>query len=380
MVAATLFLFAPYTPGLSRFTIIAIHGTLAPHRQRALGTELLHINMFESIAAPTTGLLPVILFLIGFVLLDSYKLVRLGPLLVAILSGCAIAGISYLVNIFLVNGWGLDFNLFTRYIAPIVEESLKALVVFYFLRANRVGFLVDAAIIGFAVGAGFAVVENIYYMTELPDATPIVWIVRGCGTAIMHGGATAIFAVISKALQERAAKPGARLFVPGLLIAVLLHSIYNHFFFQPVLSTLIVLISLPPLLFATFWYSERSLRRWLDVGFDSSTELIELIHSGEFSASKAGRYLHSLRESFRGEVVADMLCYLRLHLELSLRAKGELMMREQGFKTEPDAEVRAKLDELQFLERSIGKTGTLAMRPVLNFRSRDLWQLYMLGK
>jgi RsiW-degrading membrane proteinase PrsW (M82 family) len=336
--------------------------------------------MVEFIAAPTAGLLPVILFLIGLVYLDSYKLIGLKPLLATICTGFAIAGLSYLVNISLVRGAGLDLTLFTRYVAPFVEETLKALVIVYLIRSNRVGFLVDAAIVGFAVGAGFAVVENVYYMTELPDARPVVWVVRGCGTAIMHGGTTAIFAVISKTLEERAEHKSARLFVPGFMAALFLHSIYNHFFLQPVISTLIVLIGLPPLLLTVFWYSERSLRQWLDVGFDAATELLELIHSGEFSESKVGRYLRSLRENFRGEVVADMLCYLRLYLELSLRAKGELMMRQQGFRTEPEPDLEEKLEELRFLESSIGRTGRLAMRPVLKVRSRDLWQLYMLGK
>jgi RsiW-degrading membrane proteinase PrsW (M82 family) len=336
--------------------------------------------MVEFIAVPTAGLLPVILFLIGLIYLDSYKLVGLKPLLATICTGCVIAGMSYLVNITLVRGAGLDLTLFTRYVAPFVEETLKALVIVYLIRSNRVGFLVDAAIVGFAVGAGFAVVENVYYMTELPDARPIVWVVRGCGTAIMHGGTTAIFAVISKTLEERAEQKGVRLFVPGFMAALFLHSIYNHFFLQPVFSTLIVLIGLPPLLLTIFWYSEQSLMKWLDVGFDAATELLELIHSGEFSESKVGRYLRSLRQNFRGEIVADMLCYLRLYLELSLRAKGELMMRQQGFKAEPEPDIREKLEELGFLERSIGRTGRLAMRPVLKVRSRDLWQLYMLGK
>jgi len=35
-------------------------------------------------------------------------------------------------------------------------------------------------------------------------------------------------------------------------------------------------------------------------------------------------------------VVADLLCYLRLHTELALRAKGILMMRESGFEATID--------------------------------------------
>ena len=74
-----------------------------------------------------------------------------------------------------------------------------------------------------------------------------------------------------------------------------------------------------------------------------------------------------------------MLCYMRLHLELALRAKGVLMMRESGIESSIDEETREKLAELQYLERSIGRTGQLAMRPVLQMTTKDLWQIYRLG-
>ena len=53
----------------------------------------------------------------------------------------------------------------------------------------------DAAIYGFAVGTGFALVENVYYLLSLPGAPAALWIVRGFGTAVMHGGTTAILAM-----------------------------------------------------------------------------------------------------------------------------------------------------------------------------------------
>ena len=36
--------------------------------------------------------------------------------------------------------------------------------------------------------------------------------------------------------------------------------------------------------------------------------------------------LETLRQRFRGEVVADLLCYLRIVVELTLRAKGVLWL------------------------------------------------------
>jgi hypothetical protein len=239
--------------------------------------------------------------------------------------------------------------------------------------------VVDAAIFGFAVGAGFAILENLFYLNMLPDMRLGTWIVRGFGTAIMHGGATAIFALIAHALLGQ--HPTARriALVPGFLMASIVHSVFNHFFFTPIINTAVVLLSLPLLLTAVFDRSERSVSDWLGMGFDADTELLELINSGEFSTSKVGMYLHSLKEKFEGPVVADLLCYLRLHTELSIRAKGLLMLRESGFKDKAGEATRAKLEEMKYLEQSIGTTGKLAIKPFLQMSQKDLWQFYMLS-
>ncbi|HVO89268.1 MAG TPA: hypothetical protein VMV45_12050 [Casimicrobiaceae bacterium] len=69
-----------------------------------------------------------------------------------------------------------------------------------------------------------------------------------------------------------------------------------------------------------------------------------------------------------------------MRTELALRAKGILMMRENGFDAPVDDETRARFDKMRYLERSIGKTGLRTLRPVLNATHKEEWQLYMLGK
>ena len=79
-----------------------------------------------------------------------------------------------------------------------------------------------------------------------------------------------------------------------------------------------------------------------------------------------------------GPVVVDMLCYLRIYTELAIRAKGLLMMRENGFEMPAGERTHEKFAELHYLERSIGKTGCLAMKPFLQFERKDLWQMNVL--
>ncbi len=322
------------------------------------------------------GLLPVLLFLGALIYLDSYKLVRFRLVAAVIGLGAVAAGISYAVNLALIPASGLSLTAFSRYVAPVVEELAKAAVVVALIRTSRVGFLVDAAILGFGTGAGFALVENLYYLSSLPDSHMVVWIVRGLGTAIMHGGTAVIFAVLSKALFDR--RPGHAAFLPGLVLAMGVHSAFNHLLVSPIILTAGLLLALPLLVVAVFARSEAALRAWLDVGFDADARLIELIQSGEFSDSRIGRYLMALRERFRGDVVVDLLCYLRLHTELSLRAKGLLMMREAGLPVKLEADIREKLAELDYLEKSIGRTGKLALAPFLRTSGKELWQITML--
>ncbi len=326
------------------------------------------------------GFVPVVLFLLTLRVLDSYKLVNRGTLLGSLAVGALAAGLAFGTNRLLLHTLHADPLLLRHWFAPVVEESLKAAFVAWLIRTDRVGFTVDAAIAGFAVGAGFALTENFYYAGALRDTTLGLWLVRGLGTAIMHGSTTAVFAIVSKDLGERHSYAGAHLFLPGLLIAIAVHAGYNHLTWQPLLSTALLLVTMPLLLVTAFERSERATRDWLGSGLDGEVEMLEQILDGEVAGTRVGHYLESLRAHFPGLIVADMLCLLRIHLELSIRAKGLLIARSAGVEVPIGAQVRANLEELRFLERAIGPTGCLALLPLRRSSSRDLWQIMLLSR
>lgn len=326
------------------------------------------------------SILPVLAFLFALIILDSFKLVRFGSVASAIGVGIIAALACYLINSRLMTAYEWNGGSYYRFASPLIEETAKAAYIVYLLRSKRIGFFVDGAIYGFALGAGFAIIENVHKITIMPEAPIIIWIIRGFGTAVMHGGTTALLAVLSKGIIDRRESENPVFLLPGLLFAILIHSAYNHFFLSPELSAAGVMLVLPVIMLLIFYRSERSLRDWLGISFDTDQELYEMLTTGDITESRAGRYLISLKEHFPGEVVADMFCMLRLHLELSIRAKGILLMRESGFEAPPDPQVKETFRELEYLEKSVGKTGRLAVMPLLRWSSRDLWQLYMLGK
>jgi RsiW-degrading membrane proteinase PrsW (M82 family) len=331
-------------------------------------------NLSTFVINAPIGILPVLSFLAALQYLDSFKLLRLRFILWMIAAGGMLAIAAYHLNGEILGRLEVEFLTYARYVAPGIEEALKASALIYLLMTRRIGFLVDAAIVGFAIGAGFAVVENFVYLMNT-DANTGIWIVRGFGTAIMHGGVTAIFGIITMGLLEKHEKLSITYLLPGFILATIIHSAFNHFFFSPIFSTLAVFVLLPPFMYLIFERSTASLHDWLELDFDADADLIAQLNSGEFQDTHVGEYLRELRSRFEGMIIVDMLCYLRVYTELSMRAKGAMMMRQHGLEMPHDPTVEASFEEMRYLESSIGKTGLLAIDPFLEINRRDLWHL-----
>jgi hypothetical protein len=287
--------------------------------------------------------------------------------------------VSYGVADVLLHGFDMQRSTYSRYVAPLTEELLKGVFIVALIRRSRIGFLVDGAIYGFAVGSGFALFENLHYLQIAHNAGLATWIVRGFGTAIMHGGTTALFTVMALTVLAHRPAGGLAAFVPGLLVAALIHAAFNHLGHMPQAATLVIVVLVPSALLVAFHLGEHALGQWLGSGFDKDAEMLDMITSGDFASSPPGVYLGALKRNLEGPLVADILCYLRVYTELSLRAKGLLMMRESGFVASVmDEETKGRFDELHYLERSIGSAGMRALQPLMHMSRQDLWQLYVL--
>ena len=325
------------------------------------------------------ALLPVLLFLAGLQLMDSFKLVPMKIVGMAVGAGGIAALAAALLHGWLLPASGLSDESFVRYVSPMTEETLKAAFIVSLFVRRRVGFLVDAAVLGFAAGTGFALVENIDYLRNLLDAPLMLWLIRGLGTAVLHGATVAIFAMVSRTLSDRKPDHLWLVFWPGWVAAVMIHSAFNHVPLPPMLMTLLQLVVLPPLLLLVFQRSERETREWVGEGLDLDFELLQLVSSDVFEFTRFGTYLRDLRKRLPGPTVADMFCLLRLELELSVRARAMVQARELGIEVPVDADLRACLAEVEYLQASIGRTGMIALEPLRVVSHRDHWHRYLLS-
>jgi RsiW-degrading membrane proteinase PrsW (M82 family) len=324
------------------------------------------------------GLSPVLLLLAVLMYLDSWKLVDLSRVLQMLVIGGLLAAATRVINEGVLGLTHLELSTYGRYVAPCIEESLKAGVLVYLFMRNRVGFMVDAAILGFTIGAGFGVVENLYYLWGFPQASLGIWLARGFGTAVMHGGATAIFGVLAQSLTERHARFNPALYLPGLLIAVVAHVVFNSFADLPIIATAGALLVLMLTLLLVFAKSEHKIHQWLLTDYESHEHLLGDIRSGKFQHEEGGRFILDLARHFDESVVADAFAYVRLHTELVLRFDQLEMAREAGETAVPfvTEEWEKSFQELHGLERKIGKTALLSIWPHLHFSRRELWELY----
>ncbi|MGN6517131.1 MAG: PrsW family glutamic-type intramembrane protease [Rhizomicrobium sp.] len=325
------------------------------------------------------GLGPVLLFLVALLYLDSFKLVRLALVIEVMLWGAVAAALSYTLAGPIMDWQHLSFPAYSRYVAPFLEEALKAVLIVQLFRHNRIGFLIDAAILGVAVGAGFSLAENVYYAYVFPDADVGMWLVRGFGTAIMHCGVSAAFAVCAQALRERHEASGLFAYLPGFLIAASLHSIYNLLQTWPVIATADTIIALPVALLFLFDKSEHEVHNWLIHDYETHEHLLADIESGAFAHSQAGQMIKRLAARFSAEVAAMLFAYIKLHTLLVLRAEEILLAKETGSKIPPGKVSKKSFADLHALERKIGRTALLTVWPHLKFSRRELFELHQLA-
>jgi RsiW-degrading membrane proteinase PrsW (M82 family) len=321
------------------------------------------------------ALLPTLAFLVLLDQLDSFRLVSMKVLLRALAAGAALAAVAFAVNTLLIDLLRIDRSIYAGFGAPVVEEVLKATYMILLFQRMRVGFLIDAAILGFAVGAGFSLAENLYYFHTAVGPTPELWLVRGFGTAMMHGGATAVFAILSQSFTERHTRGSFLDYLPGLCAAIAMHALFNQLVSMPILAMGAALLLVPVVIFSVFAKSEHGVHDYLKAGHDLHERVLLSLDDG-FISSPQGRLVADIVSRFKGTNLSDVIEYVRVHTELVLEAEEIHLARETGVKRPPRHDMHDRFRRLHELEKAIGRTALLALWPHLKFSRQEMAELY----
>jgi len=327
------------------------------------------------------ALVPVLLMAALFAWLDVFKLMSAREMLGLLLLGAAAALIAWPVSGRVLDTLPMGYSFYSRMVAPWIEEALKAAALAVLIATNRIGFKLDAVISGFTIGAGFSVVENIFYLIRFPELSASVWMVRGLGTAVMHGTTTAILAAVTHELSERALRRRGRLrfnplwLLPGYLIASLIHLVFNQFPGQPMLVMIVTLIVAPVLLIALFRFGEGETHQWLAEDSEAHRRWLEEWRSGGFPADASGQRIKSLSARVKPEQAALIRDYCIVKAELVLAAEEELLDRDRKLEEGEAERLRAAFARLEQVKQAIGRAGYAALSRQLPFSANDEWEL-----
>ena len=173
-----------------------------------------------------------IIFLVIIYTLDLYASRAFRLVLICFAwGGLGGLGLSYLFNSYValpvIYALGLSQVFLYVLFAPIAEEILKSISLFYVSRRSEFTYFVDGAIYGFAAGIGFSITENYLYLSQHPGMAIPLALTRGFSTCLMHGTAAGLVgaAVGRFRFQQTSGKRLA--LVGGWVAAILFHALFN---------------------------------------------------------------------------------------------------------------------------------------------------------
>lgn len=338
--------------------------------------------MFAEFAHWGLALVPVLILLAIFIWLDAFKLMNFHEILFLLFLGGCGALASWPVAGRFLDTLPIGFNNYSRYVAPLIEEAIKAVIMIGLFRFNRIGYKLDAVISGFAIGAGFSVIENIIYLIRFPDYGAGTWLVRGLGTAVMHGTTLALLAAIAHELAERETREAAGdfefhlwWFLPGYLLAVAIHMTFNQFPDRPMISMMGAAVFAPIALILIFNFGTAEAERWLAAECAEHKAQLETLRSGKWPDSAAGQKISALAARLGDENEKRVRRYWELQAWLVAEAEETMMEEVAGDVSIDKSHVRAAFEELDGLRRALGRSTHTALTALLPFSRNDYWEV-----
>jgi|TARA_Y100000310_G_scaffold221403_1_gene222967 RsiW-degrading membrane proteinase PrsW (M82 family) len=194
-----------------------------------------YLTVSSAIFGAIIAILPVPVYLFLILMLDRMEIEPPWMLLVAFSWGAsASVGLSLYFNTLLDKIFAnqLSDDVSSAVIAPIVEESFKAMVlfVFFFTRRKEFDSIIDGIIYATVVGLGFAMSENILYYASgfAADQALSMFFIRGVMSPYAHPLFTSLVGItLGWSLIVKNKSFAKILPIIGLIFAILLHSAWN---------------------------------------------------------------------------------------------------------------------------------------------------------
>jgi len=311
--------------------------------------------------------------------LNFFETHRVRLILLALAWGAISTELSYLVDHPLKLVLGSYFV--GVHSAPIVEEIFKSLILLYLVRRADTSFFVDGAVYGFASGIGFAIAENMLYLSRVDlDTGVVVATSRAFVASVLHGSTTAMVGMALAGFPlGRVNHPLLRWLI-GLAVAITIHTTYNstafhHFVFGQTGLLVLAAIAFGALLLvagAVLWglrLERRRLRKALGIKAGASKGEARVIQH----IDDLDELLAPMEKRF-GEVKREQVAN-------ALLLGAQLAMKQEQLKKTRDPELRAELaPQVTELKRELKQArhdvGIYVMSYVRSIMPKTSWSMW----
>lgn len=325
------------------------------------------------------AILPVVIYIFIVYKIDNFSLINVKNLFLQVLCGMVAALVCF--GLFQLTGLILSENQ-SDFFNPVLEEIIKAIPLLWLATRKKIVFFIDSVICGAAIGGGFSILENIFYLllgNEMGIGTVLF---RGLEVALIHMGCSAIIAAglmlgIRLILRSRSRLPiknsDALMGISLLVVAPVLHVCHNTFHFNPLVQFIFVIGTMGGLLVWTYFYDVEMIHRWLDTGLDKQLSLLDSIKKGQLSDTPTGHFLQSVKDAFPPEDFFDMICFVQLHVRLSVASRSRVMLWESGLERdlpltdEMKELILSQYTEYRLLEKRLGNTARMTIAPIVKY-------------
>jgi hypothetical protein len=197
----------------------------------------------------------------------------------------------------------------------------------------------------------------------------------------MHGTTCAVLAATAHEFAERETRGAVSefnfnllWFVPGLLIAVAIHTAFNQFPDKPLLAMIGILAVAPFVIMAIFRFGAVEAQQWLSEEREETRSSLAAWEAGKFPDDESGRKIGALVARSDEKAAARMREYCQLLTWLLLQAEDTL--HDQVEDTEKlHIEGKSAFERLEVLKRELGKTNVAALKALLPFSRNDYWEI-----
>ena len=325
------------------------------------------------------ALLPVVIYIIVVYQIDNFSLISVKRLLLLILCGMLTALACF--ALFQLTGKIIPESQ-SDSVNPIIEEMVKGIPLLWLASRKKIVFFIDSVICGAAVGGGFSILENIFYLL-LGDQMGIGTVLfRGLEVALVHMGCSALVAaglmLIVRMIEYSRSrsvvkKSDIAMSVFLLSEAPVLHLFHNTFHFVPLVQFVFVIGTLGGLLVWTYFYDVEMIHSWIDTGLDKQLDLLASIKTGRLDDTPTGKFLESVKDAFPPKDFFDIICYVQLHVELSVASRSRVMLRETGLEDnlplsdEMKEQIISQYIEYKILEKRLGNAARMTIAPIVKY-------------